>query len=82
LAADGKDETTHHHLNDKCMKLSPDVQHVDVEESMIPYYSYYGCKQRIQGKLIRYDFKMWSLMPQVLMKFTDKHIAAYNAVTQ
>ena len=42
------------HLNEKCMKLLPaDAEHVDVDESMIPYYSHRGCKQGIQGKHIR-----------------------------
>ena len=50
------------HLNERCIKLLPaDVEHVDVDESMIPYYSHHGCKQRIQGKPIRYGFKFWSL---------------------
>ena len=50
------------HLNERCIKLlPPDVEHVDVDESMIPYYSHHGCKQRIQGKPIRYGFKFWSL---------------------
>lgn len=50
------------HLNAKFISLLPsDVRHVDVDESMIPYYSHHGCKQRIQGKPIRYGFKFWSL---------------------
>ena len=65
LAADDKFAKVRpliNHLNDKCMKLlPPDVQHVDVDESMVPYYSHHGCKQRIQGKPIRYGFKFWSL---------------------
>ena len=50
------------HLNEQFIKHLPsDAFDVDVDESMIPYYSHHSCKQRIQGKPIRYGFKFWSL---------------------
>lgn len=50
------------HLNDKFLKyLSEDTTDIDVDESMVPYFSHHSCKQRIQGKPIRYGFKFWSM---------------------
>jgi DNA excision repair protein ERCC-6 len=50
------------HLNECSMALLPsNSKSVDVDESMVPYYSHHSCKQRIQGKPIRYGFKFWSL---------------------
>ena len=50
------------HLNEKFMTFLPsDAFNVDVDESMVPYYSHHSCKQRIQGKPIRYGFKFWSM---------------------
>jgi len=50
------------HLNEKFIRHLPaDVTNVDVDESMVPYYSHHSCKQRIQGKSIRYGFTFWSM---------------------
>lgn len=50
------------HLNEKFITMLPsEIENVDVDESMVPYYSHHGCKQRILGKPIRYGFKFWSL---------------------
>lgn len=50
------------HLNEKFTTYLPsDVLDVDVDESMVPYYSHHSCKQRIQKKPIRYGFKFWSI---------------------
>lgn len=48
-------------LNKQFIKYMPILTNVDVDESMIPYYSHHSCKQRIQGKPIRYGFKFWSM---------------------
>lgn len=52
------------HLNTVFIKHMPLISEnipVAADESMVPYYSHHSCKQRIQGKPIRYGFKFWSL---------------------
>nr|CAH7740916.1 unnamed protein product [Callosobruchus chinensis] len=49
------------HLNKKFLENLPKIENVDVDESMVPYYSHHSCKQRILGKPIRYGFKFWSM---------------------
>lgn len=49
------------HLNEKFLENVPPQKNVDVDESMVPYYSHHSCKQRIQGKPIRFGFKFWSM---------------------
>ncbi|KAF5276414.1 hypothetical protein FQR65_LT16336 [Abscondita terminalis] len=49
------------HLNEKFIHFMPSEKNIDVDESMVPYYSHHSCKQRIQGKPIRYGFKFWSM---------------------
>lgn len=52
------------HLNSVFIKHMPLTEAnvpIAVDESMVPYYSHHSCKQRIQGKPIRYEFKFWSL---------------------
>ncbi|KAJ8972211.1 hypothetical protein NQ317_018685 [Molorchus minor] len=51
------------HLNNVFIKhipLTEAIVPIAVDESMVPYYSHHSCKQRIQGKPIRYGFKFWS----------------------
>ena len=33
---------------------------ISVDETMVPYYGKYGCKQHIHGKPIRFAYKLWS----------------------
>ena len=33
---------------------------VSIEETMVPYYGRYSCKQHIHGKPIRFGYKLWS----------------------
>lgn len=60
-------------LQDKMWKLRPLMnilqekfheqfrpeQHLDFDESMIPYYGKHSCKQFIRGKPIRFGYKAW-----------------------
>ncbi|XP_039297935.1 piggyBac transposable element-derived protein 3-like [Nilaparvata lugens] len=60
-------------LQDKMWKLRPFMnllqekfheqfrpeQHLDFDESMIPYYGKHSCKQFIRGKPIRFGYKAW-----------------------
>ena len=48
-------------LNDKYVRHWTVSQNISVDETMIPYYGHYGCKQHIHGKPIRFGFKIWSL---------------------
>ena len=45
-------------LNEKFQEFSPHWENHSVDEAMVPYYGKHGCKQFIQGKPIKYGYKM------------------------
>ena len=50
--------------SDKFAKVRPllnykPIQHVSVDESMVPFFEKHGAKQYIHGKPIKFGFKLW-----------------------
>ena len=52
-------------LNDRFLTYFIKTQDLNIDESMILYYSRHRAKQFIRGKLIRFGFKMWVLTTQI-----------------
>ncbi|KAG5886598.1 hypothetical protein JTB14_001022 [Gonioctena quinquepunctata] len=48
-------------LEEKCATNIVPEKHLTYDESMVKYYGKHGCKQFIQGKPIRFGYKMWCL---------------------
>src|SRR6218665_3051166 len=48
-------------MNKRFLQYFPVEQHLDVDESMIPYYGRHSAKQFIRGKPIRFGYKVWCL---------------------
>jgi len=48
-------------INEKCFQYFRNVEHLSIDESMLPYYGRHGSKQRILGKPVRMGYKMWVL---------------------
>ena len=62
-------------MNDKIAKLRPLIElankslqqfgifheNLSIDESMVPYFGHHSCKMFIQGKPIRFGYKLWSL---------------------
>ena len=46
-------------LNKQCLEHFFQEQHISVDESMVPYYGKHEAKQYIQGKPIKFCYKMW-----------------------
>ena len=46
-------------INEQCILNYHPTQHVNVDESMVPYFAKYGAKQYIHGKSIKFGFKLW-----------------------
>ncbi|XP_068245431.1 piggyBac transposable element-derived protein 3-like [Palaemon carinicauda] len=49
------------HLNTKVAMAYPMDQHISLDEAMIEYFSWHGCKQCIRNKPVRFGFKSWCL---------------------
>ena len=48
-------------MNQRFVQYSPTEQHINVDESMVPYFGRHSSKQFIRGKPIRFGFKVWCL---------------------
>lgn len=46
-------------LNSNFQSFVPHCEAHSVDESMIPYFGRHGCKQFIEGKPVRYGYKVW-----------------------
>ena len=51
------------HMNEKFLTYfrAVQTQNLSIDESMVPYYGWHSCKQFIQGKPIRFGYKVWML---------------------
>ena len=48
-----------HDINEKCILNYQPNQYVSIDESMVPYFGKYGAKEYINGKPIKFRFKLW-----------------------
>ncbi|KAL4082635.1 hypothetical protein QTP88_029696 [Uroleucon formosanum] len=48
-------------IQTRCIENFVPVQNINYDESMIKYFGRHSCKQFIQGKPIRFGYKMWCL---------------------
>ena len=48
-------------LNTRFLMYAPECNSFAIDESMVKYFGRHGCKQHIQGKPIRFGFKVWTL---------------------
>lgn len=48
-------------MNDLFLLFAPGENELSIDESMIPYFGRYSCKQFIRGKPISFGFKAWVL---------------------
>ena len=48
-------------INEQCILNYQPIQHVSVEESMVPHFGKHGAKQYIHGKSIKFGFKFWAM---------------------
>ena len=46
-------------INEQCILNYQPIQHVSVEESMVPHFRKHGAKQYIHGRSIKFGFKFW-----------------------
>ena len=50
------------HMNEKFQELAkPLAQKLSIDEAMEPYYGHHPSKQFIQGKPVRFGYKIWCL---------------------
>ena len=48
-------------INKQSLLYYQPTQHVSVDESMVPYFGRHGAKQYIQGKPIKFGYKLWAM---------------------
>ncbi|KAL8585552.1 hypothetical protein ACOMHN_046212 [Nucella lapillus] len=48
-------------INERCLLYFPQQQNISIDESMVPYFGHHSTKQFIQGKPIRFVFKLWTI---------------------
>ena len=46
-------------MNESCLENFIPEKTISIDESMVPYYGRYGCKQYIQIKSVKFDCKQW-----------------------
>ena len=46
-------------INESCLQNFIPEKNVSIDESMVPYYGRHGCKQYIQNKPVKFDYKLW-----------------------
>ncbi|GFS95062.1 chimeric ERCC6-PGBD3 protein [Nephila pilipes] len=49
------------HLNERLLMHLPNEQHLSIDVSMVPYFVHHGCKQFINGKPVRFGYRVWCL---------------------
>ena len=46
-------------INEQCIFNYQPIQHVSIDESMVPYFGKHGTKQYIHSKATKFRFKIW-----------------------
>ena len=61
-------------LYQKFQRYLPNEEFYSFDKSMCKYYGRHGCKQFLQGKLIRFGFKIWcGTMPLGYLIWFDQY---------